>query len=189
MSFDDDFDEVFDGTHIFDSKSMKRVQDRLNKMIDDIKKGRIGGDWEIEQIDQPGIKGYAIRGHFSMKEPLEPLQPLKPLRRRPTPETPFEVRKHALEKKRDLITDIFEEEDAIRVYAELPGEEKDDIKLNIKDGSIEIKTKNFCKRIELPNKNVATEAVTSQYKNGVLEVRIPKRKQLRAEDLHKTRMV
>ena len=135
------------------------------------------------------MKGYTIRGSFKSDEPLEPLEPLKPLRRRPLPERPFEVPETATKEIRDPLTDIFEEENAIKIYVELPGEEKDDIKLNIQQGYVDIEAKNLRKTIKLPNRQVVAEAASSEYKNGVLVITIPTRKELRQKDAENARMV
>jgi HSP20 family protein len=78
--------------------------------------------------------------------------------------------------------DIFEEDKILKIYVELPGVEKDDIKLKFNEGCIEINAKNFYKKIELPNKQLATRAASTEYKNGLLHITIPKTNRLRKED-------
>jgi HSP20 family molecular chaperone IbpA len=56
---------------------------------------------------------------------------------------------------------------------ELPGEEKDNIQLNVTKGKVEIKTKHFYKMIQVP-RNVDFEKASSKYNNGVLTIIIPK---------------
>ena len=189
MSFDRDFDEVFGDPDIFNSKFMKRFQSELHRIIEDMKAGKIKGTWQIRQIDEPGVKGYMIRGQFGLDEPLEPLEPLEPFRRRPLPERPLRVSRDALKAPREPLADVFEEENAIKIYVELPGEDKSDVKLNIKGHTAEIETRNFYKKIDLPDLEIAADAATSHYKNGVLEITIPRKKKLRDKDMRKARMV
>jgi HSP20 family protein len=183
LSFDDDFADIFDEFDIF--KLMKRSQGELEKLLKRISSGEIDGTWEIRQIDEPNIRGFEIRGRFGTDGPLhslEPLEPLRPSRRRPLPETPFEVPKTALKEMREPLVDIFEENNATKVYVELPGVEKDDIKLDLGEGHIEVKAKNFYKTINLGTRHVTMNGVSTQYKNGVLQITLPKRKGLREKD-------
>jgi HSP20 family molecular chaperone IbpA len=175
LSFNyDDFDDPFGDANIFNSKLMKRFQTELNEILEGIKSGKIKGKWEIKQIDEPGADGYVIRGRFGADEPLDPLEPLKPLKRRPMPERPLEVPKNALEEDQEPLIDVFEEENAIKIYVELPGEEKNNIRLTVTPGNLEIKTENFHKTIDLPTKKVAVNTLSSEYKNGVLEITVQK---------------
>jgi len=188
LAFDDDFEEIFDDFDSF-NKFIKKSQRELNKILERIKNGEIKGTWEIKEIDEPGVTGYTIRGSFRSDEPLEPLEPLKPLRRRPLPERPFEVPETATKEIREPLTDIFEEDNAIKIYVELPGEEKDDIKMDIQQGYVNIEAKNLRKTIKLPNRQVVAEAASSEYKNGVLIITIPTRKELRQKDTENAQMV
>jgi len=187
MSSDNDFDEIFN-LDVFNSGFVKRFQREIDEIFKEIKNGKIKGTWETREINQPGVKGYIIQGHFGTDESLEPFEPLKPSKRRPLPEKPFELPKNALKETREPLTDIFEEGNATKIYVELPGEEKEDVHLKATEDSIEIKAKNFYKMIELPNRRADKKAITSKYKNGVLEVTIPK-KELRKNDAEKERLV
>jgi HSP20 family protein len=78
------------------------------------------------------------------------------------------------EEPRDPLTDVFEEKDCVKVYLELPGIEKSDIQLNVTDTVMEIKARNFSETVKLPNVGVDSEKASASYKNGVLEVTVPK---------------
>jgi HSP20 family protein len=188
LSFDDDFDEIFGDFDIF-KKFVKKSQGEFDEILKKIRSGAMKGIWEIKEINEPGVKGYAIQGRFGADETADPFEPLKPLKRRPLPENPFEVPKTALKEMREPLVDVFEESNAIKIYAELPGEEKDDIKVNIAGDKIEIKAENFYKIANLPSTHLAIESMSSEYKNGVLEITIPKRKALREKDARKTKMI
>jgi HSP20 family protein len=188
LSFDSDFDDVFDDFDMF-RKFVKKSQGEMDEVIKKIKSGAIRGVWEIREINEPGVKGYAIQGRFGTNETADPLEPLKPSKRRPLPRNPFEIPKTALKEMRQPLVDVFEENNAVKIYAELPGEEKDDIKVNAAGDKIEIKAKNFHRITELPDTNLAIEGMSSEYKNGVLEITIPKRKALREKDARRAKMV
>ncbi len=92
--------------------------------------------------------------------------------------------------------DVFEEGEDIVVKAELPGIKKEDIDIRLTDGMItisgekkkedEIKRKDyyklersygsFCRSFELPAE-VQKDKVKSTFKDGVLEIRMPKSKE------------
>jgi HSP20 family protein len=80
--------------------------------------------------------------------------------------------------ERESLTDIIETDDNIKVIVELHGVEKDNIKLSGTEDkltiSVDIPEKYF-KEIELPAK-VRIGKATSHYKNGVLDITIPKNK-------------
>jgi HSP20 family molecular chaperone IbpA len=168
---------------------MKMLELEVDEILKMANSGKLEGTWETREINEPGVKGFIIRGRFGTDNAQEPLEPLKPSKRRPLPENPFELPKRALNETREPLTDVFEEEKAIKIYVELPGEEKDDIKLNVKEGNAEIKAKNFYKVIELPNKPIDSKAVSSEYKNGVLKVTIPKKEESYEKCKGKTRLV
>ncbi len=97
--------------------------------------------------------------------------------------------------------DIFEEGDDVVVKTELPGMEKDNIDINLTDNTITIsgeKTKeekmekknyyrlersygSFSRSFSLPSE-VQTDRAKATFKNGVLEVRIPKTEEAKKKE-------
>ena len=91
------------------------------------------------------------------------------------------------------VVDVYEEKDEVVVKAELPGLDKKDIEVNISDSELtlkgqkkkeeEIEKENYYRRersygaflrsVELPT-DVHADKVKASFKNGVLEVRVPK---------------
>jgi len=185
MLFDNDFDEIFNEFEAFDSQFMKRVQAYMDEMLKKVRSGELKGTFETREIKEPGVSGFVIMGRFGSSKALEPFEPIKPLRRRLLPEGPVELSKADVREAREPLTDVFEEDDATKIYVELPGEEKKDIKLEVVSDGIEVKAKNFYKLIELPGLRVSKDALSICYKNGVLEITIPKKGQLRKEDAKK----
>jgi HSP20 family protein len=82
-----------------------------------------------------------------------------------------------VKEEREPLVDIVDTNDEIRVVVELPGVEKGDIKLHGTEDSLEISVdtpkSKYYKEAQLPAKVKVREA-TSTYKNGVLEVILPK---------------
>lgn len=82
-----------------------------------------------------------------------------------------------VKEEREPLVDIVETNEDIHVVVELPGVEKTDIKLRGTEDSLEISVDTpqykYYKEVELPAKVKVKEA-NSTYKNGVLEVVLPK---------------
>src|SRR4030042_2672926 len=82
-----------------------------------------------------------------------------------------------VKEEREPLVDIVETETEVRVVVELPGVEKTDIKLHGTEDTLEIGVDTaqykYGKEIKLPAKIKVSEA-KSTYKNGVLEVILPK---------------
>jgi HSP20 family protein len=77
---------------------------------------------------------------------------------------------------REPLVDVMDDKDKYRIFAELPGVEKDGIKLDVAEDSIEISTKDdkkFYKMIPLAA-TVNPDSAKASYKNGVLTVELEK---------------
>lgn len=100
------------------------------------------------------------------------------------------------------IVDVFEEKDDIVIKAELPGIEKDNVEVNLTDHTLtikgekkkeeEVKEENyyraersygsFLRTLDLP-KDVHADKVKASFKNGILEVRMPKTEEAKAKEI------
>jgi HSP20 family protein len=82
-----------------------------------------------------------------------------------------------VKEEREPLVDVVDTDGEIRIVVELPGVEKTDIKLHGTEDSLEISVdtpqSKYYKEVKLPAKVKVKEA-KSTYKNGVLEVIIPK---------------
>lgn len=98
--------------------------------------------------------------------------------------------------------DVYEEKDDIVVKAELPGMEKDNIEVNISDHFLTIKGEkkkeeevkeehyyrsersygSFVRAVELP-KDVHADKVKAAFKNGILEIRMPKTEEAKKKEI------
>jgi len=85
-----------------------------------------------------------------------------------------------VKEEREPLVDIIETDGEIHIVAELPGVEKKEIKLHGTEDALTISVDTpqhkYYKEIKLPAKVEVKEAKT-EYKNGVLEVTIPKTKE------------
>jgi len=163
----DDFQDIFDDVDKLYQRFAMRMFKEIEDIEDAIKSGKLEGKWDIKPIEEPGIKGYVARGRFEFGNKAGPK----------TLTLPKEVPQEA----REPLTDVFQDENNVKLYVELPGVEKTDIKLNVSQGKAEIKAKNFFKVVDLPTVDVEVDKVAANYKNGVLEVTIPKKKKTKVE--------
>ena len=85
-----------------------------------------------------------------------------------------------VKEKREPLADVIPSDGEVRVIVELPGVEKKDIKLSGTEDkltiSVDTPERKYFKEVELPAK-VETKKVTSKYKNGVLDITVPKKKE------------
>jgi HSP20 family protein len=168
----DDFGDIFHDVDDFYRKLTKKMFKEMEDIEEALRSGKLEGEWDIRPIEEPSAKGYVARGRFQFGKS----QPPKTLK------LPEQIK----DEVREPLTDVFEDKDNVKLYVELPGVEKDDIQLNITDGHTEIKAKNFYKTIDLPTKDVESDKAVANYKNGVLEVTIPKMKKSATEEQKRT---
>lgn len=82
-----------------------------------------------------------------------------------------------VEEEREPMTDVFDEESEIKIYAEMPGVEESQIEVAIEGNQLIIKannsSRNYRKVLSL-SANIDSASLSSQYKNGILEISIKK---------------
>lgn len=79
---------------------------------------------------------------------------------------------------REPIVDVFDEGDYLMVISELPGVEESDIHLEIKGDILSLKAegkdRKYSKEVLLPSE-VKAESMETQYKSGILEIKLTKK--------------
>lgn len=164
-----DFEDIFRDADDFYKKLTKKMFKEMEAIEEAIQNGKLEGEWDIKPIDEHGVKGYVARGRFQFGK-----------------SEPLKLPKQIKDEVREPLTDVFQDKDNVKLYVELPGVEKDDIQLNVTDGHAEIKAKNFHKVIDLPTRDVEFDKASAKYKNGVLEVVIPKMRKTVTEERKQT---
>lgn len=147
----------------------------IEKLIDlaaDLKEagGEIKKEGEIDlshlKKGMKGVYGFSIKTMTGGRPVVESFGNIKKTPKGPT-----------VEEEREPLTDVFDEKEEVRVYAEIPGVNEEDIKLDLKGDILDILAKSgdrkYHKEILLPVK-VKSETLISSYKNGILEVKIRK---------------
>jgi len=123
----------------------------------------------------PFVYGYSVTIGPDGKPMIREFGNVKPSKR----PLPFGAPKLGMEvrEEREPLVDIIDEGNSIRVVAELPGVEKNDIKLDCTEKTINIsastKEKKYHKKIELPAE-VDIASAQALYNNGILEVKLKK---------------
>lgn len=137
----------------------------LKEAGDEIKKeGEI--DFSHLKKGMKGVYGFSIKTMTGGRPVVESFGNIKKTPKGPT-----------VEEEREPLTDVFDEKEEVRVYAEMPGVNEEDIKLDLRGDILDILAKSgdrkYHKEILLPVK-VKSETLISSYKNGILEVKIRK---------------
>jgi len=82
-----------------------------------------------------------------------------------------------VDEEREPMTDVFDEQEEVKIYAEMPGVNEADIKVEVKGDILDIATRSgdrkYHKEVLLPAP-VKAETLVKSYKNGILEIRIKK---------------
>ncbi|MEM3759943.1 MAG: archaeal heat shock protein Hsp20 [Candidatus Bathyarchaeia archaeon] len=117
----------------------------------------------------PFVYGYSVKIGPDGKPEIHEFGNVKPSRLGPQ-----------VKEEREPLVDVIETDGEIHIVAELPGVEKNDIKLHGTEESLTISVdtpqRKYYKEVMLPAKVKVKEAKT-QYKNGVLEITLPKIKE------------
>lgn len=149
--FDDD---------IFDFEGMRRMMDDL------MRKAMESGLDEFGR-GEPIVYGFNIRIGPDGKPKIQQFGNVKPTVRGPT-----------ISETREPLVDVIEREDTITVIVELPGVDKNKIKLNATERVLTISApgdeREFYKEVKLPAP-VNSKNAKATYKNGVLEVCLEKK--------------
>ncbi|MCW3980165.1 MAG: Hsp20/alpha crystallin family protein [Candidatus Bathyarchaeota archaeon] len=149
-------EKIFREFDKFRKNMMKDIFKEIQDFENSVGTGQKEGSWDVKPIRKPGVRGFVARGQWR------------------TMDEPIGVPHQTTEQEREPLTDIFDEEKSIKIYMELPGVDKSDIQLNLTESHAEVKAKNFSKTLQLPTSDVEFEKATASYKNGVLEITVPK---------------
>jgi HSP20 family protein len=126
------------------------------------------GEFDLSHLKKgmKGVFGFSVKTAVGGKPVVESFGNVKK-----TPQGP------TVEEEREPITDVFDEEQEIRIYAEMPGVNGEDIRLDMKEDILDISAqtadRKYHKEILLPSK-VNAETMTSSYNNGILEIKVKK---------------
>ena len=149
----------------------RQIEEMMNRMMNDMNEGTLFDSKAFEEmLRNPEDTSPFVFG-FSMKVGPDG----KPIIQR-FGNPPIDHGDDSIPSLEPLV-DVVEEKDEIIVVAEVPGVERDEIKVRIKGTTLTIHADNptrpYHKVIELPSK-VQKDDAKSAIRNGVLEVRLKK---------------
>jgi len=86
---------------------------------------------------------------------------------------------------REPLVDVMSEKEKYKIFVELPGVDKENVKLDVAEDSVEIKTeddKKFYKMIQLDSA-VDADSANASYKNGVLTLELDKKEKRKGKEV------
>lgn len=117
-----------------------------------------------------GIYGFSIRTGIGETSKIQTFGNIKTVKEKEKP-------KIKITEEREPIIDVFDEKDRVLIVTELPGVNKENIKLELKGDILILQAENeerkYYKEILLPAK-VDFESKEESFKNGILEIKFKK---------------
>ena len=148
-------------------------RDMENLMPRDMVRVRRLPDGSVKREYGPFVYGYSVKIGPDGKPVIREFGNIKPGPGREG-EPPLN-----LQDRREPLIDLIEEDEKIKVVAELPGVEKEDIKLYVSRDTLTIDVdtpeRRYRKELDLPFE-IEESSATSTYLNGVLETTLTKKK-------------
>ena len=148
-------------------------RDMENVMPRDMVRVRRLPDGSVKREYGPFVYGYSVKIGPDGKPVIREFGNIKPGPGREG-EPPLN-----LQDRREPLIDLIEEDDKIKVLAELPGVEKEDIKLYVTRDTLTIDVdtpeRRYRKELDLPFE-IDDKSAKSTYQNGVLETVLTKKK-------------
>jgi HSP20 family protein len=164
--FFEDIDKVF---HDMEKMMEEEFKNFTSQVPRDYVRERKLPDGSTAREWGPFVYGYSIKIGPDGKPEISEFGNVKPGRTGPQ-----------VKEEREPLVDIIETNGEVHIVVELPGVEKKDIKLHGTEDKLSISVdtpqRKYSKEVALPSKVNVKEAKT-QYKNGVLEITLPKTKE------------
>ena len=86
---------------------------------------------------------------------------------------------------REPLVDVMEEKEKYKIFMELPGVDKEKVKLDVTENSVQVKTeddKKFYKTIDLES-SVDSDSAKASYKNGILTLELDKKEKRKGKEI------
>jgi len=161
-----DFGEVDKMFHEMEKMMEEEFKDFTSKVPKDYVRELKLPDGTTKREFGPFVYGYSIKVGPDGKPEISEFGNVKPSLEGPK-----------VKEEREPLVDIIETNGEIHVVVELPGVDKEDIKLRGTETtltiSVDVPQRKYYKEIKLPARVNVRDAKT-EYKNGVLEVKLPK---------------
>jgi HSP20 family protein len=166
-----DFEDVDKMFHEMEKMMQEEFKAFTSRVPKDYVRERKLPDGSTARELGPFVYGYSVKIGPDGKPEIREFGNVKPGRAGPQ-----------VKEEREPLVDIIETNGEIHIVVELPGVDKKDIKLHGTEDaisiSVDIPQRKYYKEIKLPAKVMVKQAKT-EYKNGVLEITLPKTKEER----------
>jgi HSP20 family protein len=157
-------------------KEMADFFKELGEIPEDLSQEHTLPDGSVKKEYGPFVYGYSVKIDSDGKPVVREFGNMKPNAPGGEDKKPL-----SLQESREPLVDVIQESEQIKVIAELPGVEKEDIQLFATEKMLTLDVTNpehrYHKELELPFE-VDEDSATSTYRNGVLET-VMKRKRER----------
>jgi len=164
--FFEDIDKTFREMEKMMEEELKTFTSRVPK--DYVRERKLPDGSTVRELG-PFVYGYSVKIGPDGKPEVREFGNVKPTRLGPQ-----------VKEEREPLVDVIETNGEVHIVAELPGVEKKDIKLHGTEDALSISVdtpqRKYFKEITLPTKVKVKEAKT-EYKNGVLEITLPRVKE------------
>jgi len=164
-----DIDKLFEDMEKEFEEAFKDLQERASE--DFVREKRMPDGSKVKEFG-PFVYGYSITIGPDGKPVIREFGNIKPSLEG------GEKSQIELKEEREPLVDIFEEDDKIKIIAELPGVEKEDIKLYAEGDrlriSVDTPERKYYKDLQLPTE-IDPETTITSYKSGVLEIVVKKK--------------
>ena len=165
--FSGDFDEMMKEMEEMFSREFEEFSKRVPEEL--VRERDLPGGGKVKEWG-PFIYGYSLTIGPDGKPQIREFGSIKPSSR-------LGMKRLDVKEEREPLVDVLDSDEEIRVVAELPGVEKDDIKLtgtaNSLTISVDTPNRKYYREVDLPAEVNSKEAKSS-YKNGILEVSLAK---------------
>jgi len=165
-----DIDEVFREMEEMMEREFKELLNRAPKNL--VRERTLPDGTRVEEFG-PFVYGYSVTIGPDGKPQIREFGNIKPKARLERPR--IDIRE-----EREPLTDVMETDGEIKVIVELPGVEKEDIKLHSTEDTLTISVdtpqRKYYKEVKLQSR-INPKQAKSTYKNGVLEVTLLKKKE------------
>ena len=171
------FEDIFKMMKEFEDMMERDLKEFKDKVPEDLSKERTLPDGTKVKEWGPFVYGYSMKIGPDGKPQIREFGNVKP--REGVEESPFTApsKRFKIQPEREPLVDVIDTNGEVRIIAELPGVNKEAIKLQGTEKtltiSVDTPNRKYHKLIELPTA-VDIKAAKSTYRNGVLEIILPK---------------
>jgi|ECHhosMinimDraft_1075155.scaffolds.fasta_scaffold06325_1 HSP20 family protein len=164
------FDDFFKEFEKWFEDAIKEFEKEWENVPKELVREKRSGSKTIREFG-PFVYGYSITIGPDGKPIIREFGNVRPSRR---PSKMIEV-----SEEREPLVDVIEEEDKVRVVAEVPGVSKEEINLDVVDNKLRISTTGKIKYYKEVPLDVPVDPDTSKatYSNGILEVTLKKKEE------------